>query len=106
MADLLKGLTAGGWAGLFAWITPCVVAVGVFVVLFHSHWSTPPTLVSDFNDLTFSEKTGTMLIMSAVMGFVMNSLSTPLYRLLEGYALPPPWRRWLADRQLAKKHRL
>jgi hypothetical protein len=43
--------------------------------------------------LTPTESATALLVVSAALGFVLNAISTPLYRLLEGYAWPEPLRR-------------
>lgn len=104
MSDLLKGLTGGGWAGLLAWIAPCAMVFGLFATLFHSHWhSAAIPLLSEFTSLTLSEKATAVVVLSASVGFFLNAVSAPLYRLLEGYSLPSRWRRSWVTRQLERK---
>jgi hypothetical protein len=92
MSDLLKGLTGGGWAGLFAWIFPSAIAVASFWVVVYGQLEHAP-LHAFFSKLTTTESAGALLAVSAAIGFVLNAVSTPLYRLLEGYAWPARLRK-------------
>ncbi len=104
MSDILKGLTGAGWAFLYAWVLPPVIFVAsvAFVVL--------PALPSAWyagNSIELASGTAIQLgFVAMVLGLIGNALSTPLYRLLEGYAWPWRMRAWGRRRQLDRKRRL
>jgi hypothetical protein len=62
--------------------------------------------VADIARLDSSEKLLLMAFAAVVLGLILSSLSTPLYRLLEGYSWPQGLRRWGVRRQLARKETL
>src|SRR5689334_23357358 len=105
MSDLLKGLTGGGWAGLFAWIFPCAISLAAFSSLIYSAWSDAP-LHDTLGELSITEEAGLLIVLATMAGFILNALSTPLYRLLEGYAWPKGWQKWGVGRQTRIKERL
>jgi hypothetical protein len=96
MADLIKTLSENIWKFVYAWVLPACIAVGTFVLLvfpaledvsvFHG-------LVETTNRNIASRSIGLFLICLAialVLALLLALNSTPLYRLLEGYA----WPKW------------
>jgi hypothetical protein len=92
VSDIFKGLTGGGWAGLTAWILPSGLALGLFWVFVYPHMRAhyPP-----FDVLDATQKTFVWLAAAVTIGLFFNALSTPMYRVLEGYLL---WPRRCQDR--------
>ena len=105
MTDLLKGLTGGGWAGLFAWIFPTAISLTLFTVLVYAQLFDAP-LRGPFDELSLAEQTAAVMGIAAAIGFVLNALSTPLYRVLEGYAWPQKLLAFAARRQRELKAEL
>ena len=105
MSDLLKGLTSGGWGGLFAWVFPNALAVALLWFFVYQPLLRPP-----FADELRALDTGPLCVvlfaLSAVIGVFASASSTPLYRLLEGYS----WPEWLQEArtkvQIKRKHML
>jgi hypothetical protein len=97
VTDLLKGLTGGGWASLFAWILPS--AVGIILLWFFVIPELPPlNIVNTVNHFSEAVTAGTLLGSSVALGVLLSAASTPLYRILEGYLL---WPRWLQAKRRA-----
>jgi hypothetical protein len=101
--DLLKGLTGGGWAVLYAWVLPSGLAIGAFWLLVY-----PQTHLfhAQFNALTPGVVAGVFVAGSVALGLTLNALYMPLYRVMEGYSLPKRIRRERVERQLAVRKRL
>ncbi|HXW29053.1 MAG TPA: hypothetical protein VEK55_06790 [Xanthobacteraceae bacterium] len=104
MLDLLKGLTGGGWAALYAWIFPSALAVGAFWLFVYPQIGVD--VRTHFDALTGTEKTAVFFGVSVALGLALDAISTPLYRFLEGYAWPAALRNWGVSRHLATKKRL
>lgn len=86
MADLLKGLTGGNWALLIAWFLPAGITVGVLAVVVFPVVANVPLLhaIAPWDTTTRSLVAGFLVVALAIIG---NAVSTPLYRVLEGYYL-------------------
>lgn len=119
MTDLLKGLTGGSWALLFAWVFPSALALGAFWTLIYPVLSHIPltevlgTAKSDSQSagatrgsLSFVDRTLILAVLSFALGILLNAASTPLYRFLEGYSWPSCLREWGVRTQKARKNRL
>ncbi len=105
MADIVRGLTGGGWVFLYAWIFPSVIALGAFWLIVYPAAGQLP-IASDIASLSAAQE-GVVLAFSAVgLGLILSVLYTPLYRLLEGYSWPKPCREWGIDRQRDRKRDL
>ena len=104
MTDLLKGLTGGGWAAVYAWIFPSALAVGLFWLFVYPQIDGP--LRDHFEKLSGVQQGGVFLTLACVLGLILNAISTPLYRVLEGYAWPSALRRRGVGRQRAIKKQL
>lgn len=99
MSDLLKGL----WSKLYAWAIPSALALGAYWLLLYPKFCFPAWL--DVADET--TKAATFGALTVTTAFCLNALSTPLYRVLEGYLLWPEWlKRCGTDRQIQRKHKL
>ena len=103
MSDLLKGLTAGGWGGLFAWIAPNAISVALFWIFVYEPATDVP-LRHLFTSLEPAELCIALFAIAATFGVVASAASTPLYRLLEGYAWPRRLRRYRAAIHVKRKH--
>jgi hypothetical protein len=106
VTDLLKGLTGGGWASLFAWILPSAIGVTLLWFLVVPELG-PLAMVKTVNNFSDGGIAGALVGASAALGVLLNAASTPLYRLLEGYLL---WPRWLQSMRrfahIRKRHEL
>lgn len=84
MGDIAKGVLGGGWTLVIGWILPTALNLAVFQVAIAPSLSRP-----GFLNLPQGKTTVTLLVVAVLFGLVLNALQTPLYRLLEGYALWP-----------------
>ena len=102
MSDILKGLTGGGWVFLYAWIFPSAIALGaLWFIVFPAVPGLP--IISDIAVLD-AVQGGILAAFSAVaIGLILSAISTPLYRLLEGYSWPKACRKWGVERQRKRK---
>ena len=86
MADVLKGFVSGNFAYVAAWFLPSFIAVGAVTI-----WIVPynQTLAIYAWMYALPTTTGAILVVAAgvVLGVVLSTASTPLYRVLEGYVL-------------------
>jgi hypothetical protein len=99
MPDLLKSF----WSKLYAWALPSALALGAYWLLIYPKTKFPvwPHNVSGTAMIVI------FAIVTGTIAFCLNALSTPLYRILEGYLLWPGWlQRWCKDRQRERKNRL
>lgn len=109
MSDVLKTLTGSVGKFVLAWLLPSVITLGLaalFVVLPHARSAPFVRPVLDAGGggaATAALVFGLLAVTSAVL-FAYASL--PIYRMLEGYALPGPLRRRLLRRQLRRWARL
>ncbi|MEU9481133.1 hypothetical protein [Streptomyces sp. NPDC048191] len=80
--------TVFGWALLVGWVLPAALNLAVFAVAVAPSLRRSPVL--DPLWPTSHGPTPLLLLVAAVLlGLVLNAVQTPLYRLLEGYALWP-----------------
>lgn len=102
MTGIVQSALSGGRALLIGWILPSLINVLIFGFV------VAPKL-SRFGALDTEEVRAALfgLIATALLGLVLASLQTPLYRILEGYL---GWPQWLVRarrrRHLARKHLL
>jgi hypothetical protein len=105
LSDVLKGFSGGGVASLLAWLLPSGIAVGAFAFLVFPHIDHLPIL----SDIAAASKDNRALVVGAAtvtIALLQNALSTPLYRILEGYYWPDKLRTIGVDRQKARRARL
>jgi hypothetical protein len=98
--SVFSGVGGGGWGLLAGCIIPAAIASSIIAFGVLPYISIAP--VEEFEALKPAE---TALVLSGVaiaIGFVINALQTPLYRLLEGYSLPR-WAREPGKRRQAKR---
>jgi hypothetical protein len=100
VADILKGLVGGGSTFLFAWVLPSAIALAALDITVFRRLGIDAAL--GITALGFGEQALLLGLAATVLGLVMNALSTPMYRLLEGYLLPG----WLRQRLTEGQHRL
>lgn len=101
MADILTSIAAGGWGFLVAWLLPSAIVVGSWVLIILPRLSAVGIGIPSSWDATTS---GLVLGFAIVaIAFILAALSTPLYRILEGYLLWP--RRLYASRVAAQQQR-
>lgn len=74
MGDIVKGVLGGGWSLLVGWILPSAINLLILGFL----------VVPDFEPLDWRKQGPLMLAGAAVLGLILASLQTPLYRLLSG----------------------
>jgi hypothetical protein len=82
MSDIFKGLTGGGWAGFTAWILPSGLMLGLFWLLVYPQMRVQ---YATFDNLAGTEKGFVWLFAAVTLGVLLQALSTPMYRVLEGY---------------------
>jgi hypothetical protein len=91
LTDIVKGVLAGSWTLVTGWILPVGIAVALFGVLVLpslGEWAPFAALAS----ASAAEKGVILLVASITIGLALSTISTPLYRILEGYALwPTAW---------------
>jgi ABC-type glycerol-3-phosphate transport system permease component len=87
MSDLLKGLSSGGWGGLFAWIFPNAAVIAFFWIVVYSPLSSLP-FDGELGSLPLAQLCVVLFAASAIVGVIASASSTPLYRILEGYLWP------------------
>jgi hypothetical protein len=104
VTDLLKGLTGGGWAAVYAWIFPSGLIIGAFWLFAYPQITGP--LHQHFEALSGPQQAGVLLGLACAVGLVLNAISTPLYRMLEGYAWPKALRDYGIKKQKSLKKRL
>ena len=88
MTDIVKGVLAGSWALVAGWILPVGIAVALFGVLVLpslGEWAPFAALAS----ASAAQKGVVLLVASITVGLALSTISTPLYRILEGYTLWP-----------------
>jgi hypothetical protein len=100
MTAIITSLLGGGWPLVAGWILPAALNTAAFAFL------VLPALgsVRVFHViLVASHPIQSLLVLSAAVigGLVLSALSTPLYRILEGYSWPAPARR----RRIARAQR-
>lgn len=108
VSDVLKTLTGSISKFVLAWLLPSVITLGLTTVFVLPHIKKAPFLKPVLDAGAGSPATGalvfSLLAVSSAVLFAYASL--PIYRVLEGYALPGPLRRWLLRRQLRRWTRL
>jgi hypothetical protein len=91
LTDIVKGVLAGSWGLLAGWILPVGVALALFGVLVLpslGEWTVFTALAS----ASAGVKGLVLLVASIAIGLILSTMSTPLYRILEGYAIwPAAW---------------
>src|SRR5215469_8716642 len=106
MSDLLKGLSGGGWASLYAWMFPSALFMGALWLLIYPDIRTQLdgyAVIASLRSLDATGRGAALALLTAALGLGLNAISTPLYRVLEGYSWPRKCREWGAQRQLKKK---
>lgn len=105
MADILSGLVGSGPAFIFAWVFPSGVATALFVITVLR-----PLGLDGRLGIASLDPAGQALALglaATAIGLVMNALSAPLYRLLEGYLWwPASLRRWGTNRARRRRAEL
>jgi hypothetical protein len=103
MSDLFKGLAGGGVAGLSAWILPSGFALGLFWLLLYPQMRAQ---YQPFDQLTANQKLLVWVFAAVLLGVLLQALSTPMYRILEGYWWPPRCQARGIAKQSARKNAL
>jgi len=101
VGDIFKAISAGFASFVFAWLTPSLVTVGIFVIFL---WPEVRT-ASPFRPVSHvagANATAAALVFAfsvVVLAVTFAYASLPIYRILEGYSLPRFLRRPLLRRQ-------
>jgi hypothetical protein len=98
MEGLIEGVLAGGWPFVVGWVLPSAAFVTLFSLLVFPS-ITFLSVASDISRLAEGPKLATVLFVSLALAVLLNSLSTPMYRVLEGYL---GWPRWIINRGIAR----
>src|ERR1700730_2548591 len=98
MTEILKTL----WAKLYAWALPSALALGATWLFLLPQLGDSlgfcTDLANDKKDLVF------FTLITGALAISLSSLSTLLYRVLEGYLFWPRWlQEWRSKRQRARK---
>lgn len=101
MGELIKSLFGGFSRFVLSWLLPSVATLGVFVIFVYPVVSSSAALrpVSQVTQSTLG-KSVVFALSAMLLGTLLSLASLPVYRLLEGYTLPRPVRRWLLRRQI------
>lgn len=91
------------WAKLYAWALPSALMLGAYWLLVPTRSSIVQQWLSG---TTEAEKAAIFIALSGGIAFCLNTFSTPLYRLLEGYSWPEGLRKWGVQRQKKRKEGL
>jgi hypothetical protein len=101
VADILKGLIGGsGGTFVLAWVFPSAIALIVLYVLDKGRLGIDTFLGAAGGPI---EHALALAIGATAIAVVGNALSTPMYRLLEGYTLPAAIQRRLIDSERRRR---
>jgi hypothetical protein len=105
VSDILGGLIGGARRLLFGWTLPSALVIALYAIL-----ASPALggirIVGKVEAMDAATR-GLILAFSALgLGITLSAISTPLYRLLEGYTWPRRLQRWGIRRQTTKKRYL
>jgi len=93
LTDIVKGVLTGSWELVAGWILPVGLTIaffGVMILPSLGKWTAFTALAS----ASATEKGLVLLIASVAIGLTLSTMSTPLYRILEGYAIwPTGWQQ-------------
>ena len=111
MGNLFKDLTAGFSSFVLAWLVPATIVVALFAVIVYPPvanqgllgWTGPLATFASSGALA---ATVVFALAVVVVALVTALASRPLYRLLEGYAIPRAFARPLIRRQVLRQRRL
>lgn len=99
MSDLLKAL----WSKLYAWALPSALTLGAYWLLVYPETGFPQWL----HQMSDTERVAAFVGITVTLAFSLNALSTPLYRILEGYLIWPGFlKKWGTNRQRRHKQKL
>lgn len=102
MTEILKTL----WAKLYGWALPSALALGA-TWLFLVPYPGNGQLAEQLKQLADAENLAFFALITGALAIVLNSLSTILYRILEGYLIwPRGLQEWGLKRQRARKKAL
>jgi hypothetical protein len=99
MEGLIEGVLAGGWPFVVGWVLPAGVFVSLFSLLVFPSITFLP-VASDISKLGEGPKIAILIFAALALGVLFNAMSTPMYRVLEGYLGLP---KWLFDRARDRK---
>jgi hypothetical protein len=104
VGDIFKAISAGFSSFVFAWLTPSLVTVGIFVIFLWPDVRTasPFRPVSHVTGANATAATLVFAFSVVVLAVTFAYASLPIYRILEGYSLPGFLRRPLLRRQLRR----
>jgi hypothetical protein len=105
MTDIVKGILDGAWALIFGWVLPTFLSLQLIAWLILPSW-TDNESIRRFMQTSTAGRQAILLAIAVVLGVVLATLKSRLYRILEGYWL---WPQWLADlaikRQISRQKR-
>jgi hypothetical protein len=103
LLDILKSAAGKSLFPLLAWIFPSALAVlGLWFVTLPMTKDAGWPIADAIADLKGAEAISWLTGISITLGVVLNVMSTPLYRLLEGYSWPKSLRQLAVERQKRK----
>jgi hypothetical protein len=88
LTDIVKGALAGAWTLSIGWILPAALGLGVFGLMVLPSIGRVPVF-EKVSAASAGDQALILLATAVLLGITLSSLSTPLYRVLEGYSLWP-----------------
>ncbi|MDQ0904815.1 hypothetical protein QFZ22_000800 [Streptomyces canus] len=88
MGDIARGVLGGGWALLVGWILPTALNLAAYTLAIAPSLHRPTVLDPRWT-ASYGPTALLMFVAAVLLGLALNALQTPLYRVLEGYALWP-----------------
>jgi len=106
VSDILRGLTSAGLPFLFAWLFPSAVGIAAFSLLLFPSIDRLP-VAREIAALGTTQRLLVMAFVAVGLAIMLNALSTPLYRILEGYLFwPSRFQDTAVKRQREKKKQI
>lgn len=107
MLDILKTAAGQSLLPLLAWIFPSALAVlALWFITLPMLGAAGYSVPAAISGLTSTAAVSWLTGVSIAFGAVLNVMSTPLYRFLEGYSWPPRLRQRAVDWQKRKYQKL
>jgi hypothetical protein len=103
--DILQGLAANGLPFLFAWVLPSAIIVSAFGFIVMPSVDHLPIL-RDVAAMSGASQGLLMAFAAVTIALLLSAVSTPAYRLLEGYWWPSKLQGWGVRRQERRKEEL
>lgn len=105
MADLLKGVAGAPWNFVVSWLLPSAITSGTFFLLVFPGLADigPGAPIHSWDSTTTAIALGFGIV---TLAFLLSTLQTGLYRVLEGYSWPARLQKYMTERRVRRKRRL